>query len=205
VGRSSSSSWRDDGGGELLPLGRLREPIAGLSRADAFVLSRSNETANADGVEAVLRRYNENAPVFRARVLPKMWIGADGQTREPNLLAGEECIAFCGLGNPCTFWRTIDQLGLRADHRFDYGDHHRYTPAEIRRLARFAIDNGIANLVTTAKDGVNLCPDYRDILGPIRLWVLEIGLEIDGRDKLIDLIRERIKAPRELLPRDLPV
>ena len=44
------------GGGELLPLGRLREPLEGLARASAFLITRSDEAPNTVAISAVLHR-----------------------------------------------------------------------------------------------------------------------------------------------------
>ena len=56
------------GGGELLPRGRLREPLDGLARASAFVLSRTEPGLRTAYIESVIRRYNATAPIFRAGV-----------------------------------------------------------------------------------------------------------------------------------------
>jgi len=177
------------GGGHLLPLGRLREPLEGLARADAFLLTRVDEVCNTKAIEAVLRQYNPAAPVFRSQVVPRCWTGDKGETVEIASMAGVNAVAFCGLGNPRTFWRSLDRLGVGAGHRFDYGDHHKYTPTEIRRLARYALDIGAEALLTTAKDAVNLCPEFSGIVHPLRLYWLEIGVEIERRGELIGLIR----------------
>jgi tetraacyldisaccharide 4'-kinase len=99
-------------------------------------------------------------------------------------------MAFCGLGNPRTFWRSLDQLGVEAVERIDYGDHHRYSPLEVRRLARHAQDVGVDILLTTAKDAVNLSPEYERIFQPLRVYWLEIGVEIDRRAELVELIEQ---------------
>jgi tetraacyldisaccharide 4'-kinase len=185
------------GGGHLLPLGRLREPLEGLARANAFLITRENEAANTDAIASVLRRYNPDAPVFRSRVVPRRWVDEKGETVELDRLAGMRCVAFCGLGNPNTFWRTLNQLAVDAIERIDYGDHHRYTPSEIRRLARHARDIGAEALVTTAKDAVNLCPEFASMIEPLRIYWLEIGVEIDRRDELVALIESRVAPGRE--------
>jgi tetraacyldisaccharide 4'-kinase len=178
------------GGGELLPLGRLREPIEGLGRADAFVLTREDEAPNTAAVRHVLRRYNPTAPIFHAHVVARRWTNEADETSAPEAFRGERCLAFCGLGNPRTFWRSLDQLGVDAVERIDYGDHHRYSPLEVRRLARHALDVGVEVLVTTAKDAVNLCPEYERIVAPLRVYWLEIGVEIERRADLVELIEQ---------------
>ncbi len=180
------------GFGELLPLGRLREPREGLGRADAFVITRVDEAPNVAAIEAEVRRWNAAAPIFQARVEVRRWTNHKGERFGPNALKGKRTVAFCGLGNPGTFWRSLDQLGVDTVERIDYGDHHRYSPMEVRRLARHAVDLGVEALVTTAKDAVNLCGEFGRIVEPLRLYWLEIGVKIEGRDELMELIRRRI-------------
>ena len=108
---------RPFGGGELLPLGRLREPLKGLARADAFLITRANEAPNTKAIEAMLRRYNSGAPIFCAETIPCKWRAADGSEFDPDPFAGVikdlRAIAFCGLGNPQAFWRTLKGIGIK--------------------------------------------------------------------------------------------
>lgn len=189
---------RPFGGGELLPLGRLREPLKGIARAGAFLITRANEAPNTKAIEAELRRFNATAPIFSARTIPCKWRAADGSEFDPDRFASMiqdlRAIAFCGLGNPQAFWLTLKQVGIETLARYEYDDHHQYTPSEIRRLARHASDLGAGVLLTTAKDAVNLDREYPEIIGSLQLYWLEVRTEIDRREELFDLIRSRCGA-----------
>jgi len=185
------------GGGELVPLGRLREPLEGLARASAFVITRADEAPNTKAIEAALRKYNATAPIFFARTVACKWREADGSEFDIDLFAelAEEdmrAIAFCGLGNPNAFWRTLRQVGIDPVASYDFEDHHQYTPAEIRRLARHARDIGAGSLLTTAKDAVNLAPEYPEIIGSLKLYWLEVRTEIENEQKLVALIKQSV-------------
>ena len=116
-------------------------------------------------------------------------MGPDG----PADIAGRKAAAFCGLGNPDSFWKSIAALGIAPLEQCAFDDHQRYRPAELRRLARHAVDLGAEVLLTTAKDAMNLDPDYRSIVAPLELYWLEIGMEIDGRERLNALIAKAAK------------
>ena len=73
--------------------------------------------------------------------------------------------AFCGLGSPRSFWRTLEELGVEVKLRRAFGDHHRYRRAELKRFAEQAAAAGASALVTTEKDAMNLCEDARGV-GP---------------------------------------
>ena len=178
---------RPFGGGHLVPLGRLREPLGGLARADAFVITRSDEAPNIDAIESILKRWNNTAPVFRASTVPVGWHSSDGA--EPEL---QRTVAFCGLGNPQAFWKTLRGMGITPAACYDFDDHHRYSPSELRRLARHARDMGAHVLLTTAKDAINLEPDYQSILGDVKLYWLEIRTEIDRSQELFEMIQEKV-------------
>jgi tetraacyldisaccharide 4'-kinase len=184
---------RPFGGGHLVPLGRLREPLKGLGRAGAFLITRADEAPNTKAIESVLRRYNSSAPVFRARTIPAKWRDAGGAEFEPDqfraLIEAKPTVAFCGLGNPRAFWKTLRRLEIEPLACYEYDDHHQYTPSEIRRLARHARDMGADVLLTTAKDAVNLDPDYHAIVGQVKVYWLEIRTEIEQSEEFFNLIR----------------
>lgn len=187
---------RPFGGGELLPLGRLREPLDGLARADAFLITRADEAPNTKAIEACLRKWNPAAPVLHARTVACRWRAADGSEFAPDQMAhvikDTRAIAFCGLGNPQAFWRTLKQIGIDPLASYTFGDHHQYPPAEINRLARHARDIGAEVLLTTAKDAVNLDPRYPEILGDRRLYWLEVRVEIEREEQLFRLVRQSL-------------
>ena len=189
---------RPFGGGELLPRGRLREPLKGLARAGAFLITRTNEVPNTKAIETVLRGYNATAPIFCAQTIPCKWRAADGSEFDPDRFADVvkdlRAIAFCGLGNPQAFWRTLKRIGTEPLACYEYDDHHQYTPSEILLLARHARDMGAGLLLTTAKDVVNLDREYAAVIGSLKLYWLEVRTEIDRRQELLDLIRYRLLA-----------
>jgi len=180
---------RPFGGGELVPLGALREPLNGLARASAFLISRADEAPNTKAIESVLLRYNSAAPIFHARTVPVKWRDSGETEFEPDFFKNNRTVAFCGLGNPQAFWKTLRRLGIEPLACYEYEDHHQYTPSEIRRLTQHARDMGADVLLTTAKDAVNLDADYPAIVGEVKLYCLDVRTEIDRKEELFGLIR----------------
>ncbi len=179
------------GGGHLVPLGSLREPLQGLRRANAFLITRADEVPNTRAVESVLRCWNHAAPVFRARTVPSRWRDHAGDV-DPGSIRVRPAVAFCGLGNPEAFWKTLRGMRIEPVARYAFDDHHQYRPSEFRRLVQHTRDLGAELLLTTAKDSVNLDPDYAAMLGDIQLCWLEIRTEIEGREELLRTIRRAI-------------
>jgi 3-deoxy-D-manno-octulosonic-acid transferase len=166
--------------GGVFPLGRLREPFANLARATAIIVTRVEPHQSIAGIEQLIRRYNSRAPIFRSLVIPREWVRFEGGP-SPFTRVG----AFCGLGSPNSFWRTLEQLGVEVAFRRVFSDHHPYSPSELRRLAAQATAEGVDTLVTTEKDVMNLCEGASALLAPHPLYWLKIGVEIEREDELL--------------------
>jgi tetraacyldisaccharide 4'-kinase len=173
------------GGGEVFPVGRLREPLAALDRADAFVITRSECAPNLDAIQAELRRHNARAPIFHARTVVECWMdAATGAPAQPLLPAG----AFCGLGNPQSFWCTLEAADITPRQRFEFADHHIYRPAELKRIGAELRMRGARSVLTTEKDCLNLCEGWQDLLAPLCVYWLRIALAVDHEADLLRLL-----------------
>jgi tetraacyldisaccharide 4'-kinase len=175
--------------GGIFPLGRRREPLESLKRASAVVITRTEPGVSTLGIERLIQRYHPGVPIFRSRVVPREWVDFEwGTSRPVNETAARKVAAFCGLGSPAAFWQTLESLGLQVVFRWAFGDHHRYSPADLRRVAHQAAEAGAEAIVTTEKDVMNLCPDVAQLIAPQRLYWLRIGLEIENEKELLELL-----------------
>ncbi len=183
-------------GGAVFPRGRLREPPHALSRADIVVLTRAQPGRQYRGIRERLHQLNAAAPLFLARVEPKRWIDAfTGQeTAQPAGPVG----AFCGLGNPHSYWETLRTLGIAPAFTWAFGDHHVYKPRELRRLASQARGAGATALVTTQKDIMNLPGGFASLLAPVPLYWLEIETTVDNERLLLDAVERALAAKASL-------
>jgi 3-deoxy-D-manno-octulosonic-acid transferase len=173
----------------LVPLGRLREPLLALQRASAFVITRTECNRPVDGIERRLREHNAHAPIFRSRVVPEAWVNyGTGETYPPTEIPFLRPLAFCGLGNPLSFWRTLDQLGIHPKEKVEFDDHHRYSAREIRRMGLLVKALNLDALLTTEKDVVNFCESTESIVAPAQVLWLKIGLEIDKEAEFLKLL-----------------
>ena len=164
------------GGGHLLPYGRLREPVSGLSRADCVVITRTDQANNIDALRNEIRRHTGDVPIFNSR----MRIKNELQTI-PSPVA-----AFCAVGNPRSFFNQIEQelVFQRA-----FPDHHRYSQPDIDALTEAARRAGARSLITTAKDAVKL----HSLSFSIPYFVLEIEPEIENDEEFARLIIDSVK------------
>jgi 3-deoxy-D-manno-octulosonic-acid transferase len=168
-------------GGGVFPLGRLREPMENLARATCIVVTRVEPGQDIAGIERLIRRYNAQAPVFRSRVVPRHWVNVEtGRAEDVSAAKFGRVAAFCGLGSPRSFWRTLEELGIEVVFRQTFRDHHRYRPEELKKLAGKA-----EVLVTTEKDAMNLCEGAARIVAPAQLYWLKIGIEIEKVEEFL--------------------
>jgi tetraacyldisaccharide 4'-kinase len=182
------------GMGRLLPRGLLREPLKSLRRADVVVLSRA-DLVGADRRAAIRVEAERRAGPLRwveARHAPVDLIDAEGSESTLGDLAGRSVAAFCGIGNPEGFRRTLLPLCEElVDFRI-YPDHHDYTATDVDGLQRWACEVGADLVLTTQKDLVKLRAGR---LGPSPLRALRIGLElVAGEDVMEDALIRLLHA-----------
>ena len=133
----------------LFPRGTLREPAGGLKRAGAIVLTRCDQVG-AEAVAATrdwLGRRFPGKPVATTEHRP---VAADE-------FRGKVVGAFCGIGNPAAFRRTLEDLGATVAAFRTFPDHHPYTRADVDDLRAWAGQlPADAVVATTQKDWVKL-------------------------------------------------
>ena len=156
----------------LLPRGRLREPLDSARRADALVLTHSDETAID---RAVWAEAFPSLPGFTARHQPCGLISEEG-TGPPRRV-----LAFCGIAQPDGFRHTLESQGIHIVRLKAFPDHHDYSDKELSDLATEA-ERARLPLVTTEKDWVKI----RDRTLPQApgWWRAPIELVIENADSL---------------------
>jgi tetraacyldisaccharide 4'-kinase len=146
--------------GRLLPLGRLREPLDAMGRADCIVLTRvaadQDASDKAASLLTQLRTYNPGAPVFRAGQGQVSCRTADGGPLPEGWLKGKRVYAFCGLGNPDSFTNTLLSEGAIVSGMRGFRDHYAYAVADTAAVATAAKRVGAEWIVTTEKDIIKL-------------------------------------------------
>jgi tetraacyldisaccharide 4'-kinase len=181
------------GGGSLVPLGRLREPLTSLQRASIIVVTRAEDDHRYTAIRARLQDCAGDVPIFRSRTKTLGWrdpftfepAGGPGQTR---------AAAFCGLGNPGNFWSTLGKLGIDPVFRWAFPDHHRYRLVEVHGLIKSALAHDVRWLLTTEKDCNNLPEGTPSLSHGIRLAWLAIELEIENEEAFYSQLLSRISA-----------
>lgn len=170
--------------GHLLPRGLLREPVGSLRRAGLVVLSRADLVSEDERATIRARAERDAGPLrwVEARHAPLDLVDGEGGSEPLDFVRAGPVVAFCGIGNPEGFRRTLAGLGAEVRDFRAYPDHHPYGRPDVDELIGWARDRGAALALTTQKDSVKL---RLDALGPVPLRAVRIGLEVtSGRERL---------------------
>jgi len=139
---------------KILPAGLLREPLSALTRADAVVITRSDQTNEAElaRLEEKLREVNPGMIIAKSIHKPICAKSPDGKEAGIEQLRDKRIFAFCGIGNPGAFLETIKGLGARLVGSKIYDDHYRYTDSAIADIYKQAKSLEADLILTTQKD-----------------------------------------------------
>jgi tetraacyldisaccharide 4'-kinase len=182
------------GGGRPLPAGFLREPISALAAAHAVVLTRAG-LASDDERTSIRREVAKAAPnALWAEIdfAPTAWNRFGTAPAPLELLSGKPVLAFCGIGNPEAFRRTLNELSVPVVEFSAFEDHHWYSEVDLAVLADRATKAGAAALVATQKDAVKV--PMADI-GGVPLYSLGIETIFRcGEEELRQLVVDRVAS-----------
>ena len=183
------------GNRRLLPAGILREPVGELTRADCVVITRVDDPNRAEELQREIERLSEGRRVFRSRMrILRLRPLQEKSDDDRTLIVGKEVrsssvAAFCGIGNPQSFFAQLRRDGYKLCHTQTFRDHHIYKQTDIDRVVRESISHGAQTLLTTAKDEVKL----RSLRLDLPCYAVDIEIEIDEKEKLSTLIEEAIR------------
>ena len=140
-----------------LPAGRLREPMSGLKRADAIVLTKCPHQLTKEELqhEAHLLHCDSNK-LYAAHIAygSPRHIATHNTIEIEMLVANRNIIIFTGIANPSPM---VEYLSRYTQHITlqSYPDHHDFSQQEIEKLAH-TVAQKEAIVITTEKDAARL-------------------------------------------------
>lgn len=160
----------------LIPAGKFREDLDALKRADVIVLTR---TAIADPQYLSYWQHaasSAGCEVFEVKEKTSIPQNPNGARQ----LDPAEVTAFCGIGNPDSFYKSLEQEGFRIRKSLSFADHHAYSGADIRKITGHE-----GPYVTTEKDYVKLNDTalFKD-----RLFVCKVQVQFDRPDDFFRIV-----------------
>jgi tetraacyldisaccharide 4'-kinase len=137
---------------QLLPAGRLREPLTTAHAAHAIVVPGSFEDAAA--VSALLGK----GPVFtldQEFATPRL-VRPFGDAMPDGALGARRLVAVAGIARPERFFKTVETLGWEIAQPMVYRDHHWFTRKDVDAIHDAVHTLGAGGVITTEKDAVRL-------------------------------------------------
>jgi tetraacyldisaccharide 4'-kinase len=156
----------EDQAGSLLPVGRLREPLAALERADTVVLT--------DPPGRQLQGKN-TWHAHRVVELPA---------------AAGKSVAFSGIARPGQFIEGLRSSKMEIAGTITFRDHHRYEQRDIDRLLDLKRQTSADSFITTEKDLINLGA-LSSQLSP--LLTAQLRIEFDSPQQVVTEIIKTIE------------
>lgn len=183
------------GHGYMFPRGLLRESIGGLRRAGVVMLTRCDQVSEAERgrIREVVARHAPGVSVVETTHRPLELVNSERKTAPLDRVRDRPIAAFCGLGNPAAFRRTLLDLGAAVADFRTFPDHHPYTRADVEDLRVWARQQATDGMVlTTQKDLVKLPLPQ---LGGRELWAVRIGLHVTaGQEELDRRLKEVVRG-----------
>jgi tetraacyldisaccharide 4'-kinase len=180
----------------VFPRGTLREPLAGLARAQVVCLSRADAILQPER-EAIRQRVAQIAPQAawcEAAHSADRLVNSRGESQPLDALASSRVVAFCGIGNPAGFRHTLAVAGCEPVAWREFPDHHMYTAADGSELVALAESSKAEMFVCTQKDLVKL-PHHE--LNGVPLWAVAIEMKfLRGKEELEQQLENLLQRAR---------
>ena len=179
----------------LLPRGLLREPLSGLRRADIIILTRADliDDSVRAGIWNVVEVHNPVAARVELSFAPAGLVDKPGHQDAVENSGEEGVLAFCGIGNPDGFRKTLASAEIPVRELVAFPDHHHYDRSDLQQLIETAEKLSAKTLVTTLKDLVKIESDW---LGSAALLALNIEARVtSGEDLLVEAISKVTPPP----------
>ena len=167
----------------LLPWGKLREPLQNISRANTAIFTRTNNYNPPELLPSI-------KPLFKGELLLSTQhltlMKYDKEGYQKSLLPEDILFAFCGIGEPKSFFDSFAKLGLKSGGKRIFRDHQEYTESIITEISYQIKSRNCKGIITTEKDMVKL-PD--SFLAEFETYVIKIEMELETEKAVLDMIQ----------------
>jgi len=166
---------------EMPPFGRLREPLYGLKRADAVIVTRADRPFDQAQTAGIIRYYcGEKIPVmYFYSAIEHLLHMATRESYDVGSFTGWNVALACGIANPHAFADDILQVGINIVAENFFPDHHAFTQSDLNEITRAAGDAGADAIVITEKDAVRL-----EGLRPGKIPIYAARQQLRGDDEI---------------------
>jgi tetraacyldisaccharide 4'-kinase len=170
----------------LIPAYIFREPLRSLKRAQVLLINYKDKLPDYHKIkDDILDKFKHLKVYFATYTLDKF---VDSNNNELSLtsLKEKKLAAFTATGYPKGFFDKLGSLNLDITRQIVYPDHYQLNTREFDSLANDLIEEGIRDLIITAKDKYHLPQNQTKL----NVYVMEISIKIDNEDEFLNDIEK---------------
>ena len=167
----------------LLPWGKLREPFKNINRSNAIVFTKTDNYTPPNMLAEFQSVFKGNSIV--SSIIPVL-MRYDSSGYHKSLPPSEVLFAFCGIGDPDSFFKSIKQLDLKLGGKRIFSDHQEYIESVITELSAQIKSSNCTAIITTEKDLVKLPESFLD---EFEVFVIKIEVEFETEKAVLDMIQ----------------
>jgi tetraacyldisaccharide 4'-kinase len=168
---------------QLVPVGRLREPLTAAAKADAVLVNSVDDSA-AGRIGRILGL----STCFRV----ERRLGVPHRLDGVSVPTTDRVLAAAGIARPERFFADLAAAGWNVVGTIRFPDHHRFTHRDLKRLTA-AARAADAIVMTTEKDAVRLAADD---LGTLAVAAVPLTASIEPAPVFAAWLLGRLQAAR---------
>lgn len=167
---------------DLLPVGRLREPLGEAGRASDIVLTRvEDESMIPDVLGPIEVALGSTINPITTRFTIKKLVGTS-ESMPLSDVREKRALIFSGIGSPNPFRRMVTALGVQVADELVFRDHEAYDPPTVQEIYRRIEQSRPDVVLTTEKDLIKVQSNWSV---PMPLFAVCLELEfLNGRSRL---------------------
>lgn len=173
----------------LIPKGRLREPISSLKRADIICLM----DINYDKYSFILDKFQDKLIIECEKKIAEIYHLFNRSTLEDK--SKYEFLAVSGIGNPDGFHKLLANNSILIKEKINFIDHYNYPLKSVKFIISKCNKDQLSYIITTEKDAVKL-KNYGELFAKhhIECYVANLDIIIKNNiEEFFDYILKKIK------------
>ena len=170
----------------VLPFGRAREEISGISRADIVILNKANLVTEQQVVtikNMLLPYCQKKCEFILGEYKAGKLISMKGELKKN----GASFLLVSGIGRPRSFESLVRSKNINVVHHEIFKDHYKYSEQDMKKIIILAQEKGVQDIICTQKDAVKLNQLINSTTN-LNWFYLDMHVELIGVHKLYDKI-----------------
>ena len=167
----------------LLPWGKLREPLNNMKRAQYEIYTKTKQFQNPFS-HNIIKPFLNTVPI--ASIMQPVLMKMDDAGYHKALPIDEPVFIFCGIGNSDSFIQTVKELGLNISGKRIFKDHQKYNSKVLQNLSIQIQSSNCKTILTTEKDVVKIPESF---MNKFNFYVIKIDLTFKDDSVITNLIQ----------------